>query len=103
MLALIVELLVTAVIGAQFGFEAPSFFVDAGNRPRVGQAFIVIDPAALTGSDAYLDRIEVLVAEMLKDDGVRLPGARREALRRQAEAQGIEVAEAVLASLRSSV
>lgn len=103
MLALIVELLVTAVIGAQFGFEASSFFVDEGNRPRIGQAFIVIDPAALTGSDAYLDRIEVLVAEMLKDDGVRLPGARREALRREAEAQGIEVAEAVLASLRSSV
>ena len=101
MLAVIVELLVTAVIGAQFGFEASSFFVDEGNRPRIGQAFIVIDPAALAGSDAYLDRIEVLVAEMLKDDGVRLPGARREALRRRAEAEGIEVAEAVLASLRA--
>ena len=100
MLALIVELLVTAVIGAQFGFEASSFFVDEGNRPRIGQAFIVIDPAALAGSAAYLDRIEVLVTEMLKDDGVRLPGARREALRRRAEAEGIEVAEAVLASLR---
>jgi (2R)-3-sulfolactate dehydrogenase (NADP+) len=103
MLALIVELLVTAVIGAQFGFEASSFFVDEGNRPRIGQAFIVIDPGALTGSDAYLDRIEVLVTEMLKDDGVRLPGARREALRRKAEAEGIEVAEPVLASLRVSL
>ena len=100
MLALIVELLVTAVIGAQFGFEASSFFVDEGNRPRIGQAFIIIDPAALAGSAAYLDRIEVLVTEMLKDDGVRLPGARREALRRRAEAEGIEVAEALLASLR---
>jgi (2R)-3-sulfolactate dehydrogenase (NADP+) len=102
MLALIVELLVTAVIGAQFGFEASSFFVDEGNRPRLGQAFIVIDPGALAGNAAYLDRIEVLVAEMLKDDGVRLPGARREALRRKAEAEGIEVADAVLASLRDS-
>jgi len=102
MLALVVELLVTAVIGAQFGFEASSFFVDEGNRPRIGQAFIVIDPAALNGSDAYLDRIEILVAEMLKDDGVRLPGARREALRRKAEAEGIEVADAVLASLRGA-
>jgi (2R)-3-sulfolactate dehydrogenase (NADP+) len=100
MLALIVELLVTAVIGAQFGFEASSFFVDEGNRPRIGQAFIVIDPGALAGSDAYLDRIEVLIAEMLKDDGVRLPGARREALRRRAEAEGIEVADAMLASLQ---
>jgi (2R)-3-sulfolactate dehydrogenase (NADP+) len=102
MLALIVELLVTAVIGAQFGFEASSFFVDAGNRPRLGQVFIVIDPGALAGRDGYLDRIEVLVAEMLRDDGVRLPGARREALRRKAEAEGIEVSDAVLASLRGA-
>ena len=101
MLALVVELLVTAVIGAQFGFEASSFFVDEGNRPRIGQAFIVIDPGALAGSAQYLDRIEVLVAEMLRDEGVRLPGARREALRRKAEAEGIEVADAVLASLRA--
>ena len=102
MLALMVELLVTALIGAQFGFEASSFFVDEGNRPRIGQAFVVVDPGALAGGDAYLDRVEVLVAEMLKDDGVRLPGARREALRRKAESEGIEVAEAVLASLRES-
>lgn len=36
---------------------------------------------------------------MLKDDGVRLPGARREALLRQAQAEGIEVSDAMLASL----
>jgi (2R)-3-sulfolactate dehydrogenase (NADP+) len=100
MLALMVELLVTALIGAQYGFEASSFFVDEGNRPRIGQAFVVIDPGALAGNASYLDRVEVLVAEMMKDDGVRLPGARREALRRKAEVEGIEVAEAVLASLR---
>jgi (2R)-3-sulfolactate dehydrogenase (NADP+) len=96
MLALVVELLVTALIGAQFGFEASSFFVDEGNRPRIGQAFIVIDPGALAGSSAYLDRVEVLVAEMLKDDGVRLPGVRREALRRRAQEQGIAVPDALL-------
>jgi (2R)-3-sulfolactate dehydrogenase (NADP+) len=98
MLALMVELLVTAVIGANFGFEASSFFVDEGNRPHLGQVFIVIDPGALAGSGAYLDRLERLVGEMLEDEGVRLPGARREALRRRAEAEGIEVAETLLAS-----
>lgn len=98
MLALVVELLVTALIGSQFGFEASSFFVDEGNRPRIGQAFIVVDPGALAGSDSYLDRVEVLIAEMLTDDGVRLPGARREALRRRAEAEGIEVADSLLAA-----
>ena len=97
MLALVVELLVTAVIGANFGFEASSFFVDEGNRPHLGQAFVVVDPGALAGSDAYLDRVEVLVAEMLRDDGVRLPGARREALRRRAESEGLDVADGLLA------
>lgn len=100
MLALTVELLVTALIGARFGFEASSFFVDEGNRPRIGQAFVVVDPAALAGTDAYLDRVEVLVAEMLKDDGVRLPGERRERLRRQAEAHGLAVPDALLEQWR---
>ncbi|MEI6025341.1 MAG: Ldh family oxidoreductase [Betaproteobacteria bacterium] len=97
MLALVVELLVTAVIGAQFGFEASSFFIDEGNRPGIGQAFIVVDPGALAGRDRFLDRVEVLVAEMLRDDGVRLPGERREALRLRAQAEGLEVADALVA------
>ena len=102
MLALVVELLVTAVIGANFGFEASSFFVDEGNRPGIGQAFIVIDPGALAGNNGFLDRIEVLVAEIQRDEGVRLPGARREQLRRRAEAEGIEVPDALLAAWRAA-
>ncbi len=102
MLALAVELLVTALIGANFGFEASSFFVDEGNRPRLGQAFIVIDPGALAGAGVFLDRVEVLVAEMLKDEGVRLPGARREALRSKARAEGLTIPEALAAALRSA-
>jgi (2R)-3-sulfolactate dehydrogenase (NADP+) len=99
MLALVVELLVTALIGANFGFEASSFFVDEGNRPGIGQAFLVIDPDALAGRDAFLDRLEVLVREMLADEGVRLPGVRRQALAARAESDGISVADPVLAIL----
>jgi (2R)-3-sulfolactate dehydrogenase (NADP+) len=101
MLALIVELLVTCVIGANFGFEASSFFVDEGNRPGIGQAFMLIDPGALAGRERYLDRLEVLLAEMLRDEGVRLPGARREALRRKAATEGIEVPDAWVAQWRA--
>ncbi len=101
MLALVVELLVTALIGANFGFEATSFFVDEGNRPGIGQAFLVIDPGALAGSADYLARIEVLLAEMLGDEGVRLPGARREALRRQAATDGVEVDPALISAWRA--
>jgi len=100
MLALVVELLVTALIGAHFGFEASSFFVDEGNRPGIGQAFIVIDPGALAGSAGYLARVEVLMAEMLVDPDVRLPGARREALRRRAAAEGVEVDDALITRWR---
>lgn len=93
MLALVVELLVTALTGAHLGFEASSFFQDEGNVPRIGQAFLLIDPAALAGREVYFDRVETLVAEMLADEGVRLAGARRLALERQARAQGLQVAD----------
>jgi len=101
MLALVVELLVSALIGANFGFEASTFFVDEGNRPRIGQTFIVIDPGALAGRESFLDRVEVLVREMLVDDGVRLPGVRREALRRRAETQGLNVPDSLLEAMHS--
>ena len=91
MLALVVELLACALTGAAFGFEADSFFVDEGNRPRLGQAFVVIDPDALAGRGVYVERVETLVAAMLEDPGVRLPGARRDALAAAAARDGVEL------------
>ncbi len=93
MLALIVELLCCALTGAAFGFEADSFFSDEGNRPAIGQAFLVVDPGALAGNDVYLDRLETLISKMLEDEGVRLPGDRRLQNQAEAEAQGINVTD----------
>jgi (2R)-3-sulfolactate dehydrogenase (NADP+) len=101
MLALTIELLATALTGAAMGFEASSFFVDEGNRPRIGQAFLVIDPDALAGSAVYFDRVETLIGAMLADDGVRLPGQRREALARKAAATGVELSPALAEQLRA--
>jgi (2R)-3-sulfolactate dehydrogenase (NADP+) len=101
MLALVVELLVTALTGAAIGAEASSFFVDEGNRPRIGQAFLVIDPAALAGRDVYLERVETLIGLMLQDAGVRLPGARRATLAAKADAEGIEIPQALAGQLES--
>ncbi|MBY0333382.1 MAG: Ldh family oxidoreductase [Acetobacteraceae bacterium] len=103
LLALVVELLCCALTGAAFGYEADSFFVDAGNRPRLGQAILAIDPGALAGREAVLDRIEALVAAMLADAGVRLPGARRAALEAMAATDGIEVPEALFGRLHALV
>jgi (2R)-3-sulfolactate dehydrogenase (NADP+) len=95
MLALVVELLVTALTGAAIGFEATSFFVDEGNRPRLGQAFLAIDPAALAGHPVYDERIETLVAAMIADPAVRLPGHRRAELAAKAAKDGVEIPPAL--------
>jgi (2R)-3-sulfolactate dehydrogenase (NADP+) len=99
MLALVVELLCCALTGAHMGFEADTFFVDAGNRPKIGQAFLVVDPGALAGQDVFDERIETLVKTMLLDPEVRLPGARRSALAEKAAREGIEIAQPLLDQL----
>ena len=101
MLALIVELLVTTLTGAHFGAEADTFFVAEGNQPRLGQAFIVIDPAALGGTAVYGERIEAVLSAMLVDEGVRLPGRRRFDLMATAQKSGIEVPQATLDAIRA--
>jgi (2R)-3-sulfolactate dehydrogenase (NADP+) len=101
MLALVVELLCCALTGAAFGFEADSFFVDAGNRPRIGQAFLAIDPGALAGGQVYGERLETLIDAMLVDEGVRLPGDRRHRLADAATRDGVVIADALAAEIRA--
>jgi (2R)-3-sulfolactate dehydrogenase (NADP+) len=101
MLALIVELLACALSGAAFGFESDSFFTDAGKPTRIGQGFLAVDPDALAGREVFLERVETLVAAMLEDPGVRLPGARRLEQREKARAAGVNVPDELLARIRA--
>lgn len=101
MLALTVELLVTALSGARFGFEADSFFDIEGNKPRIGQLFLVINPGALGGANVFAERVETLVHAMLEDGGVRLPGARRYANAAKAERDGVTIPDALLSQLQA--
>lgn len=99
MLALMFELVCAALTGAAIGPEADSFFSEQGNRPRTGQAFLAIDPAALAGTRKYLERVETVVAIMLAEPGVRLPGAKRFAAERAARAGAIDVPDELLARI----
>lgn len=101
MLALTVELLVCALSGAAFGFESDSFFTEAGRPTRIGQAFLAIDPDALAGRDVFLERVETLVAAMLADEGVRLPGDRRRANRERIAREGIALPPDLAAKIRT--
>ena len=99
MLAMMFELVCAALTGAAIGPEADSFFSEEGNKPRIGQAFIAIDPSALAGMDKFSERTETVVATMLADPEVRLPGARRFAAEKAARAGGIDIADDLLAQI----
>jgi (2R)-3-sulfolactate dehydrogenase (NADP+) len=101
MLALMIELLAVALTGAAFGYEIDSFFSSTGNMARLGQGFLAIDPGALAGNQIYGDRVEALVAAMLEDDGVRLPGYRRFENREKAQRDGINLPDAIIAELNA--
>ena len=99
-LALMVEVLCVALTGAAFSFENDSYF-EPGNKPRIGHAILAINPDALAGGDAYFSRLEVMISKMLADEGVRLPGARRQQATGKARAEGIDVGDALLSELRA--
>jgi (2R)-3-sulfolactate dehydrogenase (NADP+) len=100
MLAMVVEIMVTALTGAHFGAEADSFFVDAGNQPRLGQLFLVINPDALAGRLAYESRLSDLIDVVLQDPEVRLPGTRRFALAEEAIREGLELPDVLVEQIR---
>ncbi len=98
-LALMVEALCVALTGAALSHENDSYF-EPGNKPRIGHAIIAINPHALAGADAYFARIEDMVSHLLVDEGVRLPGARRQQATARAQAEGIAIAESLHQELR---
>jgi (2R)-3-sulfolactate dehydrogenase (NADP+) len=99
MLALAFELICASLTGAAIGPEADSFFSEKGNKPRIGQAFLAIDPSALAGRDKYLERVETVIRHMLSDEGVRLPGSRRFASGKKLRKEGIEIPDDLLAKI----
>jgi (2R)-3-sulfolactate dehydrogenase (NADP+) len=98
MLALMFELICAALTGSAIGPEADSFFSEDGNKPRIGQAFIAIDPGGLAGMDKYWERTEKILSTMLADPEVRLPGTRRFAAEAAAK-KGIEVPDELIAQI----
>ncbi|MFM7346351.1 MAG: Ldh family oxidoreductase [Tagaea sp.] len=97
-LVLMVELLAAALSASNFGYEASSFFDAKGPPPRVGQFFLLIDPAKFAGP-AFGPRVEALLGAIAAQPGTRLPGERRLKLRAAAAKDGIKVPADLLADL----
>ena len=77
MLALVFELICAALTGAAIGPEADSFFSEQGNKPRIGQAFLAIDPGRARRDGPLLRARRDGGAHHARRPEVRLPGARR--------------------------
>jgi (2R)-3-sulfolactate dehydrogenase (NADP+) len=93
LLGLLVDVLAGVVSGPNCSFQAPVFKNNSGGEPRVGQFFIAISPASFSQSDGqgYEARLETMLTALASEPGVRLPGARRDEFRRQAEQDGVQV------------
>jgi (2R)-3-sulfolactate dehydrogenase (NADP+) len=89
-LAFMVEALAAAVVGANFAFEASAFVDDKGGPPSTGQLIIAIDPAAF-GHGLFGDRMAALAKAIESQQGARLSGMRRLALREKAARDGIKI------------
>lgn len=89
-LVLMVEVLSAALAGANFGFEASSFFTPDGPPPGVGQTLIAINPGPLSGG-SFGARLENLIEAILDQENTRLPGTRRLKARDQAREKGLSL------------
>lgn len=99
-LGLMIELLCGALTGSNFGYQGSSFFEPTGAPPSVGHLILVMDPAAFGGGADFAARSEEMFAEILKQQGTRLPGDSRLAKRSAAPA-GIAIPDTLADDLRS--
>jgi len=93
-LAMMIELLVAALIGEQFSFEAAETDNNDGGPPRGGEFLLAIDPAHM-GADDSDAHAEAFFARYNAMDGTRMPGDRRYANRDAAE-NGINVPQSTI-------
>jgi (2R)-3-sulfolactate dehydrogenase (NADP+) len=98
-LALLVDIMSGGVAASNFSFEASGFGGTVGGPPDVGQVVLAIDATATTG-EHFADRIEIELAALAAEPGVRLPGDKRLAHRVQAVADGVEVPDDLMDVMR---
>ncbi|WP_417668172.1 Ldh family oxidoreductase [Roseibium sp.] len=99
-LAMMIEVLSAALVGASLAFEASSLFSGEGKPPNLGQVILAIDPRLSSGG-AYAERIATLMAAVEGADGARVPGSRRIEMRAKAEADGLSIPSAILREIRA--
>ena len=99
-LGLMVEILAAGLSGSAWSIEVPQFDTASSIPPRLGQFYMSIDPSRF-GNPNLLSRLEVMLEEMLSQENVRLPGDKRNNSRYKTELKGVDVEDALYATVQS--
>jgi (2R)-3-sulfolactate dehydrogenase (NADP+) len=99
-LALMVEVLSAGLTYSNWSHQASNLGNDEGGPPMLGQTFIVIRPDGL-GANDMAERLERMLTEMTTQEGVRVPGDRKQRNREHAEQFGVDVDDAMWKQLTS--
>lgn len=89
-IGLLVEVLCAALAGGRLGPDQGSFTDDDGKPIDNGQFFVAFDPGKFS-SGGFDQSITALVASITKQDGARLPNARREANKLHLAEEGLKL------------
>jgi delta1-piperideine-2-carboxylate reductase len=99
-IALMVEILASALTGGQFSSEVNFATHPGAETPKTGQLLIVIDPGR-NGNANFAPRLHQLLTTLREAGQKRLPGERRYALRKASEKNGIAISFSQLEQLQS--
>ncbi len=105
-IALMVELLAGALLGDVFSFEASARESGKTGAPCGGELMVAIDPARCTPDgdrNRQLDHAEKLFAEILEQEGARLPSDRRYEARARTLQEGITIPKSLHDTLRTYI
>ncbi|MGI9513814.1 MAG: Ldh family oxidoreductase [Anderseniella sp.] len=103
LVSMMVELMAGALMGEPFSFETAKKVEPDGLANRGGQLIIAIDPARFGDAGGWAGHAEALFAEMINQDGVRMPSQRRYEARRMTEASGtVDVASDLLGQVKTA-
>ncbi|MBT8583797.1 Ldh family oxidoreductase [Polynucleobacter paneuropaeus] len=102
LLALMIELMVVGLSGSRFSFEADSFFDAKGNKPRIGQVIISIDPG-VGGKNIFSDQMNRFCKKISQSEGTRFPGERRFKQRKISMREGIKISDSVLSEIQEGI
>ncbi len=97
-IALMVELMASGLPRSHFGYEAAAEDPGDGGPSKGGELMLAMDPSRFVADrdgGASLDHAEALFAQLLGQDGTRLPSDRRFAARKRTPTEGIVIPKAL--------